>query len=166
MSTNDYTNLFTLYESLADDLIEKINNTSVSLHYIKTRLQTITNTVANAPTNFQRLGGRVHVDNMAGRSQESGSNLKEETYPDNIKARVYWEPKDNQAIRDELKVDSKAHICKLITYNSYLNKLLSSDFAEIDGFKCKMIRRPTPYGLGGNKRYCLSYWQVFDDNQE
>lgn len=144
------------YEEMSELFITDINATPVTLYYAPQAVLTTVDVTNDRPTIFDEYGGRVPIENLPDRQNESGNDLAEVPTNETILARVYWDPK--QDARD-VRVKDAVGICKVITYTTDVSKLTNATEALINNKKVKLLFSPTPYGMFGEKQYSCSYWQ-------
>lgn len=158
--TIPYANLQVKYEELANQFITDVNNTSVTFVYPNYNL-TPTG-IVERPFNEDMFGGRVNLKDLMGHSNEAGVNYTQGSNETTVKARIYWK---NVVADKDLKVinikDNK-NICKMNCYAEYKNMILKCSHAVINGYKCKLIQEPIPYGLF-SKIYLISFWEIMDE---
>ena len=144
------------YETVANAFIEEINNTTVTIFYSQNLPLANTATALDiGPNVIGEYGGLQSIDSIDDRQQESGSNLKTTTASETIKARVYWA---NQNSFFDGNVRSVSSRTKIITYIENIDKLRNASYITANGIKLKLFQTPVPYGLFGEKQYCVSYW--------
>lgn len=156
MSNIPYSSLKSLYRELADDFIEDINATPVTL-YFKPLLTSATNVNVNG-VSYDVFGNPVPSAALL-EPNVSGVLQAEIPVTEQITARIYWAPKDFRP-PDSLNIKDVNDICKMNTYATHSAKLSGAMYSLINGKRCALIREPVPYGIMGEKFYCCSYWQV------
>lgn len=162
MSDIDYSWLGSQYKSFADDFINKINNTTMTLFFTNTIIQ---NSNIPKPNEFgvDALGGRSLTSDLDGRRNEQNLNQGHLSPTGvDIKVRAYWKEKDDEKIAKEIGIRDVQSLCKVISFTEHNQTIRNAQYAEIDGYKLKMVRIPLPHGLFGDKRYSTSYWEIID----
>ena len=153
-----YNNLKNKFKTLADQLITDVNISTITLYYRSPSVETINNNTFDLePNNLDYFRGRIPSQNMVGRPNEGGQNVKEKTNDESFLARVYWRLVED---RNDNVVDV-GDICKIIVPVAREQSLLNAEYAVIDGYNCRMISTPKPHGLMGNL-YISSRWEVIE----
>lgn len=151
--TIPWNDLKSKYHDLADELIDTINASSLTLYYNKPVLTSVTNSPAPSGV-LDAYNSQNFIENMYNRGNEAGTNYQQTTLSETITVRSYWNNKDTKFpvdLRDNLNV------VKINAYTTDQQKMMNSIYADMNGYKIKMIRDPIPYGFG--KRYTISYWE-------
>lgn len=159
-----YTQLWAKFETLANDLIEEVNATTVILYFAPATLTSINSPQLDGnggdrPNIFDALGGRVPITTLPERQNESGSNLSETPQTRTIKSRVYWNKVNRNKDIGAINTVDRKDTCKIISYFSDQQDLLNAIYINVDGYKCKRIADPVPHGLGG-RLYVTSFWEI------
>lgn len=131
--------------------------------FFKTDLNTNAN--INPPNEFavDSLGGRAVTSDMDGRRNEQNLNQGIESVTGvDIKVRAYWTSKEDDKVAKQLGVRDDESLCKIISFTTNNQVVKNAEYAEVDGYKIKMVRLPLPHGLMGDKRYSTSYWEIID----
>ena len=160
MSNNvPYAALLASFRLLADDLIENVNAASVVLYFTPSTLTPISSTETGPggtePNIFDRLGGRMDIQALPERQNESGNNLTEVSPTLTIKSRTYWVA--TKLDKTSNVIDRKDTV-KMISYVEDMQNILNATSALIDGHICKRTIDPVPHGMG--KFYVESYWEI------
>lgn len=161
--------LYSQYFQYADALISEVNPSYLTLFYKPTVLTAIPAATSFVPgessaLNPLRLGDRfganVPIQAQSNRIQESTTGyLQEVEISETIKVRAYSNNKPYDEEGKRLGVAQTDNIVKVICYASGIQKLTDAVRAEMDGKPLTLIQPPIKYGLGTEKRYCISYWK-------
>lgn len=155
--------IFQDFYNTADLFITEVNASILNLFYtVKT--SSSNNSFGQQTTEsfgFDRLGGRVSSTHFDQNQDSVPENIRENQISETIQCRVYWESKDIDKVMRDLGLDKSNNFCKIICFASDYDKLIRADYAIVNGReKVKMVKQPFVRGLGPEKRYCNSYWQV------
>lgn len=150
------------YETGSALFITKINATEVTLKYRPLNTSPA-GPFSEEPKVEDGFGGRVDYGSLPDRIQELGEDLKQENLSETILCRVYWldlRSMLGDPALSKLNISFDNNIVKINTYVEHMQKLINADYAITGGRNIKLIVPPTPYGLIGDKQYCVSYWQT------
>lgn len=144
--------LFAQFNELADQLIDEVNATSITVVYnIGTSSGNTTRQLNNSFS--QDVHDLMQIPD--GTKDLYTVNTSQET----LLVRAYWNKgKDSQFpanLRDNMNV------CKINCYTTDVHKFNNASYFELDGVKCKMIIPPAPYGFA--KRYSILFLEKFGD---
>lgn len=162
MSNINYDWLSSSYINLADDFINKINKTNMTLFFVND-LEVNNNPSEPLEFSLDSLGGKGVSSDLDGRrSEENLSQGIESVTGIDITVRAYWKEKDDEPDAKSLGIKDAQSICKVISFTTHVPTIKNAEYAVIDGYKIKMVRPPLPHGLFGDKRYSTSYWEIID----
>lgn len=153
-----YSDLSTKYRELADQFITDINATSVIFIFRNNALASTS--FQEAPQGADMFGGRVPIKELMGHSDQGGVNLRESVTSGTIQARIYWREENRTKELEKFNITDNKNICKMICTSGYLENIRNCSYAIINGYNCKLIKDPVPYGLFGSKCYLSSYWEI------
>lgn len=147
------------YIELSSVFINEVNNNEITLFMSINEAIDNTSVDNSEPGEFSRYGGKQRIDDSNRRIDESGANKIESPRSVSINARVYWnrDKFDTQSMENNVLITRNK--CKIITYVENKQLLLDTDYAVIDGYKCKIIKDPAPYGMFG-KQWISADFQV------
>jgi hypothetical protein len=155
--------IFQDFYDMADLLITEVNASDLELFY-RLNPSNSSNSWGQQtlePFGFDRMGGRVASTHLDQNQDSVPESIQENLISEKIKCRVYWEGKDIDKVMRELGVDKPNNVCKIICFASDYDKLKRADYAIVNGLeKVKIVKSPFVRGLGPEKRYCNSFWQV------
>lgn len=141
------------YHSLADEFIDTINAASLTVYY--------SNPVLSAPSNspvpsgvLDAYNSQNFIENLHNRIDEGGAGYQQTVLSETFLVRTYWNNKD---LKFPVEFRDNLNIVKINAYATDQQKMLNALYAQVNGYKIKMIRDPIPYGFG--KRYTISYWE-------
>lgn len=148
------------YEVLSSVFITEVNNNTITLYMSINETLTDPSVAEIEPGNFSRYGGKQRLDDANRRIDEGGSDKKEVPSSLSIPARVYWERRPVNGPNLTVAVSTSKNKCKIITYIEHLQLLLDTDYAVINGYKCKMVKNPAPYGLFGKQWISADFEEI------
>lgn len=145
----------------ADELIDTINASDITIFYSpQAGLSDAEGDLSVKPYNFDAYGGRVPLQSMTDRSEESGSNLVNTPANESIVVRAYWISKSAKSANGDKSFVLFDQRLKIIAYTTDMIKLSNAIYIDFQGIQLKNADLPKPYGFG--KRYCVSYWEAMN----
>jgi len=151
--TIPWDSLKNIYNDQADELIETINAAELTLYYKNPILTSVTNSPVPSGI-LDAYNSQSFIENLHNRISEGGAGYQQSVLSETIKVRSYW-----NSVNSKFPVDLRDNL-NVVQINSYTTdqqKLLNASYAQINGYKIKMIRDPIPYGFC--KRYSISFWE-------
>jgi hypothetical protein len=144
--------IFSKYHGLADLLIDEVNATSLTLVYNVGSVNTDSDPSLNSAFSQDVHGGLAFP-------LDTKDLSKVTTTQESILVRSYWNKGNDSKLPADLR--DNFNICKINCYSTDVSKILNASYYILNGFKCKRVSDPTPYGF--EKRYSIFYLEKFAD---